>query len=239
MRVPGAVSAMIRGRATKVAAIAASLIGLVVWRPEPAIADDSGFYLGISAFGGSTNVRKISGTGIGGALVINHDDDLTAGGAGSLGYRFSELPLRAEVEVGYRFRQDIDARDVNGPASVGYENNLSSTTVLLGLAYEFRGESDWQPFVGAMVGWARNTSDVDRTVLANGAMTNVTNEDDNLAYGATVGIDYLINEHWDLGAAYRFLYLGGFDTGVMAAGDRFEADRITSHDLVVTVRYQF
>ncbi len=230
---------MIGGKALEVVACAATLIGLVVWQQEPVVADDSGFYLGISAFGGSTDVRKISGTGIGGALMINHDDDTTGGAAGSIGYRFGELPLRAEVEVGYRIRQDIDARDVNGPASIGYENNLSSTTVLLGLTYEFRGESDWQPFVGAMVGWARNTSDVDRTVLATGTTTNFTNDDDNLAYGATVGIDYLISEHWDLGAAYRFLSLGGFDTGAMAAGDQLEADRITSHDLMVTVRYKF
>lgn len=227
------------GRRRKLVACAASLTWLAVWWAEPVAADDSGFYVGLSAFGGSTDVRKISASGIGGALTINHDDDITAGGAASVGYRFSDLPLRTEVEVGYRYRQDVDARDVNGPASIGYEDNLSSTTVLLGLAYEFRGGSDWQPFVGAMIGWARNSSDVDRTVLATGTTTNFSNDDDNLAYGATVGIDYLISDHWDLGAAYRFLYLGGFDTGTMVAGDRFEADRITSHDLVVTLRYQF
>lgn len=230
---------MMRGFLRKAAALAACLAMLGVGQADVAMADEAGFYVGLSAFGGETDVRKISTSGFGGALTIYHDDDITAGVAGSFGYRFGEVPLRAELEIGHRFRQDIDVRDVNGPASIGYENNLSSTTVLLGLAYEFRGDADWRPFVGAMVGWARNTSEVDRTVLATNAMSSTTNHNDELALGATVGIDYLLSERWDLGAAYRFLYLGGFDSGTMAGGDSFEADRITSHDLMVTIRYQF
>ena len=230
---------MIGGKLRKAMAIAACLATLGVWLPDRAVGDDAGFYIGVSAFGGHTNVRKISASGLAGTLLINHDDDTTAGAAGSFGYRFGNVPLRAELEVGYRIRQDIDLRAVNGPATVGYENNLSSTTVLLGLAYEFRGESDWRPFVSAMMGWARNTSDVDRTVIATNATTNVTTDDDNLALGATLGIDYLLSDQWDLGTAYRFLYLGGFDSGTLAGGESLSSDRITSHDLMVTVRYLF
>ena len=90
-----------------------------------------------------------------------------------------------------------------------------------------------------MAGLAHNTSNVDRTSLATGTRTNCDNSQDNLALGAAAGFDYALSDHWDLGAAYRFIYLGGFDTGPMLAGDSFGADDMVSHDLVLSIEYRF
>lgn len=202
---------------------------------KPAAADDEVFF-GLRGFGGWSDPGDISGTGTG-TLSERNTADLAAGGGAVIGYRFDKAPLRMELEVLHRARVDVDLRDTTN--NIGYENNLSSTTAMVGLAYEMRNDSSWTPFFGAMAGMARNNSNVERTDLATGILTTTDNAETNLAAAGTFGVDYALSESVDLGAAYRFSYLGSFETGTLAGGESISGDPFVAHDLVLSLQFNF
>jgi hypothetical protein len=131
----------------------------------PVAAEDGNFYFGLNGFGGWSDPGDISTSGTG-TIQERNTDDLAAGGGAAIGYRYGDVPIRVELEVMHRVRVDVDLRDTTN--NIGYENNLASTTAMLGVAYEFRDEGNWTPFVGGHLGVARNTSEVTRSNIAAG-----------------------------------------------------------------------
>lgn len=219
-------------------AVATALIGgiLAVGPAEQAQARDEGLYFALRGFGGYSDPGDLGTTGVG-TLSERNTADLSAGGGGAFGYRLDDdMPLRFELEVLHRVRVDVDLRDTAN--NIGYENNLSSTTAMVGLGYEFRMDG-WTPFLAAYAGMASNNSAVDRTNLANGTLTSTDNAQTNFAAAFGGGIDYELTQVLDLSAAYRFFYLGGFDTGTLAGGDSIDGDPFTSHDLVLSIQFNF
>ena len=220
----------------RLALCAAMLGGLTA--PASAQQAREGVYVGLRLTGGQSSVEDISQTGFAGARVDNNTEDPTAAAGGVFGYRFGDLPLRLEGELQHRFRMDFDVRD-NGGGQTGFENNLSTTLALISAAWEIRTDSAWTPFFGASVGWARNTSDVDRTAIAAGTTTSTEKSTDNLALGAMLGVDYEISRHWGSELAYRYLDMGEVETGAMSGGETISAETYVSHDLMVSVLYRF
>ena len=221
---------------SKIAAAAVLAAATVLAAPGPASAEDN-LYFALRGFGGWSDPGDISRTGTG-TLSERNTADPAAGGGAALGWKFGDdMPLRLEAEILHRVRVDVDARDTTN--NIGYENNLSSTTAMLELAYEFRSDSAFTPFLGGHVGWARNTSSVDRTALATNTVTTTENSTDNLAVAADLGVDYALTEVLDLGLGYRFSYLGTVDTGRMAGGESIEADPFMAHDLVLSLQFNF
>ncbi|NMM44973.1 outer membrane beta-barrel protein [Rhodospirillaceae bacterium KN72] len=201
------------------------------------VAAEDNLYFALRGFGGWSDPGDISSTGTG-TISERNTADPAAGGGAAIGWKFGdEMPIRVEAEILHRVRVDVDLRDTTN--GVGYENNLSSTTAMLGMAYEFRNESAWTPFVGGHAGWARNTSSVDRTVVATGALTTTEESTDNLAVAADIGVDYALTEVIDLGVGYRFSYLGEFDTGRLANGESIEGSPFLAHDLMLSVQFNF
>lgn len=220
----------------KFAAVLAASLLVAPSLGASALAEGGNFYFGLNGFGGWSDPGDISTSGTG-TIQERNTADLAAGGGAAIGYRYGDTPIRVELEVMHRVRVDVDLRDTTN--NIGYENNLSSTTAMLGVAYEFRNDGNWTPFLGGHAGIARNTSEVDRDNLANGTRVTTETDDDNLALAASAGVDYALTEVLDLGAAYRFSYLGGFDTGTLSGGDSIDGDPFTAHDLVLTVRFNF
>ncbi len=207
---------------------------------QPAFAQESdgGFYIGARAIGSFASADDINSGGFTGSTRIQNDTDTVAGVAGIVGYRWADLPLRTEVEGGYRFRFDFDLQDQGAPV-VDYETNLETAMVLFNAVLEWRNESDFTPFIGGSIGWARNTSETTRVVIPGGPSTTQDNDEDNLAWGVMAGVDWEFIDHWSAGLAYRYLDLGEFDSGSFSGGDSVGADDFTSHDVLVTVSYRF
>ena len=198
---------------------------------------EDNLYFALRGFGGWSDPGDISSTGTG-TIGERNTADPAAGGGAAIGWKFGDdMPIRLEAEILHRVRVDVDLRDTTN--GVGYENNLSSTTAMLGLAYEFRSDSAWTPFVGGHAGWARNTSSVDRTVVATSALTTTEESTDNFAVAADIGVDYALTEVIDLGVGYRFSYLGEFDTGRLANGESIDGSPFLAHDLMLSVQFNF
>lgn len=199
-------------------------------------AEDGNLYLELRGFGGWTDPGDITATGVG-TIEERNTDDLTAGAGFAIGWTFGDLPLRLEGEIMHRVRTDVDLRDVTN--AVGFENNLDTTSYMVGAAYEFRNETAYTPFIGGHIGFSQNTSEVDRTNINNGSITGQDNTVTDAAFAASLGVDANITEVVDFTAFYRFSYAGSFETGTLSGGESIEGDPILSHDLVVGVRFNF
>lgn len=217
----------------------AAIVALVLFGSVTAAqAEDGRVYVGLKGVGAFlSDVDDVKTTGMT-AFQLNNDSDLVAGAGGVLGYSFGEFPLRTELELGYRFRFDFDARD-NGPPVIGYENNVNTTTALVNVAWEIRHfGKDWIPYLGASVGWARNTSEVDRNSFAGG-ITTTENSTDNLALGIMAGFTWYVTDSFGLDLGYRFIDLGEVDSGRLAGGETFKAENYTSNELTLSLNYRF
>lgn len=199
---------------------------------------EHGHYLGFRIVGAYSEVQDTAATGFTGALQVNNDTDLTAGAGAVLGYRWKSLPIRTEIEIAYRFRFDHDLRDTGAPVQ-GYENNLATLSGLVNVAYEFRNNSDFTPYLGGSIGWAQHHSQVDRDNLTTGDEEAYENRKHNFAWGALAGVTWRFAKRWDADLGYRFANLGEVDSGKSSIGTQFTADDYISHDVLVTVNYRF
>ena len=215
-------------------------LGLVPAAMTPALAgqDVGTVYIGVRAVGSIAEIEDVSTTGFTGTATIDNDTDEVAGIAGVVGYAFAKLPLRAELEVAHRFRFDLDVRDVATP-TIDYEMNVATTSALLSAMVEWRNDSDFTPFVGATVGWARNSTETQRTNIGTSAQVNRDTDEDNLAWGGTAGVDWAFGEDWVAQLAYRYINLGDVDTGAVNTTDRITGDDYVSHDVLLTILFQF
>jgi opacity protein-like surface antigen len=219
-----------------VAALGASLAGTM-----PASAQDleSGAYVGVRAIGSIAEIDDVEGNGFTGTPRVVNDSDEVAGIAGVVGYRWDVLPLRTEIEGGHRFRFDLDVKDETPGGDIDYESNVATTSVVLNAILEWRNSSAFTPFVGGTVGWARNDADTTRTVLASGAESSRDQDEDNLAWGGMVGVDWEFTENWSSELAYRYINLGEVSSGALEGGDSISTGDYTSHDILLSVFYRF
>lgn len=208
----------------------------------------TGFYLTGVAVGGGEFVKDIenksSGANAAGAVNKDHTQDSGAGGGLAFGFDWRRLgaPVRTEIEYVHIIRYDYDRRPVftNRLSTLGFENNIASTTILLNVNYDFRFISDWwRPYAGFSVGYARNRSDVFWNDFGTGRKTNETTSTDNLAWGLTAGGNFDITENWYAEAAYRFLDAGDLKVTDTTTGIKLESDTVYRHELRLGVGYRF
>lgn len=215
-------------------------IGLILGTAAPALAEDEQgrFYLGLRAIGSVAQIDSVGASGFTGSTLVENDSDVVGGLAGVYGYALGKLPLRVELEVAHRFRFDLDVRD-QGPPVIDNEVNLATTSALVNMIGEWRNTSDFTPFAGAGIGWARNSTETQRTNLGTQAKTEHDNDEDNFAWSGLAGVDWAFSDNWVAEFAYRYINLGDVDTGLSAAGDTITSDDYTSHDILLSVFYRF
>lgn len=206
--------------------------------------NDRGLYVGVRllpAISGADEALT-GGQGGGGLFRQRGGDDPgpTFGFGGMVGYHLKPygLPLRAEVEYAYRYRLDFDSEEI-APAVIGYKNDVSTNSVMFNLYYDLATSTAWRPYLGAGVGWARNSSDVLRGNVATGATETREEDVDNLAYSFQLGVRVAISRAWVGEIGYRYINLGEIDTGTFTTGDRVRGDDYVSHDIVLGLVYLF
>ncbi len=214
---------------------------LVLGLAAPASADQGVFsyYMGLRAIGAQSKIDDVQSSGFGGPAVIQNDSDVVGGVGLVFGAEARDLPIRVELEVAHRFRFDLDVRE-NLPANViDHEMNVATTSALVSTILEWRNRSSFTPFVGASIGWARNTTETERINIATQVKTVREKDTDNFAWGGTLGLDWDFAENWSAQAAYRYTDLGETDTGPGPAGESITGGSYTSHDLLLGVFFHF
>ena len=236
----------IRSGTSRYALALPAILAAMTALSQPARADvnDPGFYVGLRllpAIGGADETL-IGGQGGGGQFVQRGGDDPgpTAGFGAMVGYHLRPygLPLRAEVEYAYRHRLDFDTEE-RTPTFIGYKNDVSTNSVMFSVYYDLSTSTAWRPYVGAGVGWARNSSDTQRGNLNTGALEQREQDTDNMAYSFQAGVRVAITRSWVGEIGYRYMDMGEIDSGTFSTGDRVGGDDYVSHDFVLGLVYLF
>ncbi len=108
--------------------------------------------------------------------------------------------LRTELEYGYngkvKFTEDTDDGDF-------VDVTLKSQSLMANIYYDFYTGTDFTPYVGAGLGYARlknNLDDSDGTSFAKSS--------NNFAWNASVGFNYALTANLDIDVSYRFTDYG-------------------------------
>ena len=208
----------------------------------------TGFYVTGVITGGGAFLSDIKNTGpTKGTLKDDSAKDSVAGGGVAVGFNWKRLgaPIRTELEFAHMIRMDYDSRPTfkDKLPSAGFEDNVSSSTILLNVLYDFNvGSTWWRPYAGFGIGYSRTKSDVNWNDFSLGGTNTVQNEQfnkDNLAWALTAGGQFDFNANWFAEAAYRYLNLGKVEAGFTPVGVRIEADTLYLHELRLGFGYRF
>ena len=132
-----------------------------------------------------------------------------------------------EIEFGYR-SNDVDR--ISGVAATGDVGILS---VMLNGIYDFGVGRRGTPYIGVGIGVAS----LDASGISPVSNSRVDDSTTALAYQATAGIAYPVNQHFDIMLSYRYFVVPDAEFGT-AAGAAVESD-YTSHAVRFGFRYRF
>jgi len=196
----------------------------------------SGDYLSFLMVGGASKVDDVTTSS--GTLELRNDADEVAALGFALGYNWAKkgVPIRTEIEYHYRARFDFDTR-VTG--SAGYENQLSTHSVLVNAYGDYQLNDRWAVFAGGGLGWAQNVSDVARVPTGGGAKTERVDRKNNFAWNTALGVIWSFAQNWDAEFRYRYIDLGEVESGPHSDGTIIKAQSYTSHDLIIGITYRF
>ena len=170
-----------------------------------------------------------------------------------IGYNFNDW-LRFDVTGEYRGRANFHGLDIG---SVGgffipdrYTGSKSEWTFLLNGYIDLGTWYNVTPFVGAGVGFSRNTisdfGDVGISTCPPALCTSdahgVTASQWNFAWALHAGLAYKVTKNFTVELAYRYLDLGNAKTGDLVTYDGnvfppMEFRHLTSHDLKLGLRF--
>ena len=203
---------------------------------SPTSSSHSGDYLSFLMIGGASNVDDVTTSS--GTLELRNDVDEVAALGFALGYNWAKkgVPIRTEIEYHYRARFDFDTR-VTG--SAGYENQLSTHSVLVNAYGDYQLNDRWAVFAGGGLGWAQNVSDVARVPTGGGAKTERVDRKNNFAWNTALGVIWSFAQNWDAEFRYRYIDLGEVESGPHSDGTIIKAQSYTSHDLIIGITYRF
>lgn len=243
-------------------AIRAAVCGLAVLAiAGSAAADDDdndfvGVYLSLDAVGAYEFVEDGENE-FNNLTLLRPDDqgDWVAGGGMGFGYDWYHqfgVSLRTELEFIHIVRTDVDSRPVftNAFPSLGYENNLSNTTIMFNTEYDFRLGTWFWPYVGFGIGYANNHSEVYWHDIVEGRRIQIDSDDDSFAYSVQTGMIFKITDRWWSDVGYRFTDLGSAlletnsettDGGatLLYSAQRIRYDTIHRHDLRIGFGVKF
>lgn len=218
-----------------------SLASTASAQSSPTSSSHSGDYLSFLMIGGASNVDDVTTSS--GTLELRNDADEVAALGFALGYNWAKkgVPIRTEIEYHYRARFDFDKR-VTESGPFGYENQLSTHSVLVNAYGDYQLNDRWAVFAGGGLGWAQNVSDVARVPIELPSSTSKTERVDrknNFAWNTALGVIWSFAQNWDTEFRYRYIDLGEVESGPHSDGTIIKAQSYTSHDLIIGITYRF
>ena len=197
---------------------------------------NTGDYLSFLIIGGHSEVSDSKTSS--GILQVRNDFDQIGGLGVAIGYNWAKkgLPIRSEIEYHYRARFDFDTRVAN---SAGYENQLSTHSLMVNAYGDYPLSDRWALFAGGGVGWAQNVSDVDRVTLIQGPKSELVTRTNNFAWNLALGVIWSFAESWDAEFRYRYIDLGEVESGPHIDGTTITGGSYTSHDFILGITYRF
>ncbi|HEY9079443.1 OmpA family protein [Magnetovibrio sp.] len=201
--------------------IASFAVALLATTFTPALAQDAGLY--VSGAVGVVGVEKTTVNDTA-SRKVSFDDGLA--GAVALGYDYAS-PWRTEVELARR------AVGLDKVAGANASGDLSATSLMGNVLYDFDVSSRFTPYLGVGVGAGRVNFD---NASPFGA-SPIDDTDTGLAMQAIAGASYELQDNLDLFADYRYFTTRNLDMRTVAGNSAsFDVD---AHTVMVGLRFSF
>jgi len=224
-----------------------------MYAPAP-IEDFGGWYLRGDIGFSNQSVKKLDWFSYPTLLSLNQNTGFDTAGIFGLGvgYQFNNW-FRADVTGQYRGKSNFHGTDVfvfsnAGVATAGADTYTASKSEWLALANGYVDLGTWwsvTPFIGAGVGFSRNTisSYVDTNTPTGGVAVAPAASKWNFAWALHTGLAYRVHPSFTVELGYSYVNLGDATTGVVSNFAGFANNHtmgfkdITSHDLTLGVRW--
>lgn len=171
-----------------------------------------------------------------------------SGGIG-IGYAFNDM-FRADATLTHTRMGDVDGDATFtsvGATLPGEIEGLRSTSLMVSGHWDLHQTlgltGDWQPYLSAGLGIARNDFDgyrINTTALYDGGATT------SFAWMLGGGVAFKASDAWLVDLSYAYQDLGKLEGGdqiveptAIAVDKGLEVDNLTSHRLMIGLRYQF
>jgi opacity protein-like surface antigen len=190
---------------------------------------NTGFYLEGNLGYAFPDSVDASASGVDGKVELK--DALVFGGA--LGYRFPWV--RLELNGSYR-KFDTDKVKTQGQ-NVSGNGDATAAVGLFNVYLDPDLGVPVHPYLGGGVGGAYVKLDT-----GDDAPLRVDDEAGAFAWNLAAGLSYDVTQHVTLSAGYRYLRLEGTDFSASVAGvntDGVDVDDVTSHEILIGLRYTF
>lgn len=147
--------------------------------------------------------------------------------------------LRAELEYGFNGKAKLDGYSVS--SNVNYKSDIKSQFLMANVYYDFDLDSDWTPYVGAGIGYARVKAS--NSFSSAGEMDSFSKSSGNFAWNLTAGISYDVTEDFSLDASYRYMDYGkakaNNDGGFGASAYRINSEsKVRANEINLGIRYR-
>lgn len=212
----------------------------------PVVIETGGWYLrGDIGFSNQKVDELTSPVFTSAVTVLKKEVDAAPFGGLGLGYQFNNW-FRVDVTGEYRGGATFRGLDTYGPASNDYFGTKSEW-LFLGNAYLDLG-TWWcfTPFIGAGIGYSRNTISNWRDINNQTGATAYadTNSQWEFAWALHAGVAYKVTPNFTAEFAYRYVNLGDFATtdmigfnGTNATYNPIQLNGVTSHDFKLGLRW--
>lgn len=148
--------------------------------------------------------------------------------------------MRVELEYGYNGKAKLDGRSYS--PNVNYKSETKSQFLMANVYYDFDLDSDWTPYVGAGIGYARVKANNNFYDYNSGSNSSLSKSSGNFAWNLTAGVSYDVTENLSIDASYRYMDYGkakASDTGFRTQGYRAHSNsKVRSNELNLGVRYR-
>jgi opacity protein-like surface antigen len=217
-----------------------------VYRPAPVVIETGGWYLRGDIGFSNQKVDELTSPAYTPAVtVLKKEVDAAPFGGLGVGYQFNNW-FRVDVTGEYRGGAAFRGLDTYGAGSNDYWGTKSEW-LFLGNAYIDLG-TWWcfTPFVGAGIGYSRNTLSNWRDINNQTGATAYadTNSQWEMAWALHAGVAYKVTNNFTMEFAYRYTSLGDFATtdmigfnGANAVYNPLQLNDVTSHDFKLGLRW--
>lgn len=176
----------------------------------------------------------------------NWDSDDGWLGAVAVGYDWSGMGVDMRTELEYTYYgsdHDFDAQNATSSGSTatvsGSIDNIQ--TLMLNAYYDFDTGTAWTPYVGAGLGMAFISADLDFSSNWRNAPEDKSFTETNFAWQVGAGIAYDITEYCVLDFNARYVHLGDVDYSENSNEGKYTwgMDDLNSFDTILGVRFTF
>lgn len=153
--------------------------------------------------------------------------------------------IRGEVEFAYNAYTENKGNSTfdwgsGSPVDIAFKNKLRTKAVFFNVYYDIETCSDFIPYVGGGIGYAR----LKHKARLVGDAENGKDRENNFAWNLGLGIGYIVTENLTLDLGYRYTDYGNIKNSavdersyaLIKSSSKYD---ITSHEVSLGLRYNF